>query len=256
MVGRQDQGRRSAHREPHHRIAGRPHAFVGGQPDRKLLAQEGFPLVGVGAAVADRGCIPVGVEARLAPDGHHHRDSGAVEPVEGLGVDVPSVEVVAGLHAVEQIQRGGIGAGGEEFDAYGPVHRRRRHLQVFDRQVRTRKALCERARGPGDEGRQQGDGRRRGTPSRHPAQRRPIHTRHRRPPSHRRSSERTIRRETTITRGFHNTGSAVGSAARGPESHDVLDEWRSGGPDGRAPRPASTHRARAPLQVSSLLCLH
>src|SRR5215208_4035272 len=101
-----------------------------------LLGEEGFPLVRVGSAVADGRAVPVAVETRLAADGHDDRNTGPAVPIERLGVDVPAVEVVTGLHAVEEVQRMRVGPATHELDANGAVHGRRRHLELFDRKAR------------------------------------------------------------------------------------------------------------------------
>ena len=69
------------------------------------LREECLPFIGIGLLVEARRRVPVGVEAGLAADGHHHGDAGLVEPLERRGVDVPAVVVVLGAHAVEEIHR-------------------------------------------------------------------------------------------------------------------------------------------------------
>ena len=103
MVRRQDQRGTAGHRQPDNAVAGRGDLLVGGQPLRKFLCEERFPLIGVGLVVEARRRIPVGVEAGLPADGHHRGDPGVVEPLERRGVDVPAVVVVAGAQPVEQI---------------------------------------------------------------------------------------------------------------------------------------------------------
>ena len=133
---------RTGHRQTDGRTARRLDLTVGRQPGRRLLGQEGFPLVGLAPGLAAGGPIPVGVEAGLSAHRHRDRDPRVQVPLERRGVDVPAVEVILSPQAVEQPEVRGVGPAALELNADVVTHTGRRDVQVFHRQARARERTC------------------------------------------------------------------------------------------------------------------
>ncbi len=99
-------------------------------------------LIGLGLSVADRGRIPIGVEARHAADRHDDRYAGLVKVLERVGLDVPAAVVVAGPQPIQQVD--GMTAAGLEPDGDAAAHRRRRDHQGLHGQTRSGVSACRR----------------------------------------------------------------------------------------------------------------
>ncbi len=105
---------------------------MGGEPGGQFLSQKCLPPVGPGAVLALGGSVPVGVEAGLATDRHDDRQPRVVVPLEGGGVDVPTVEVVLSTLAVEEVDR--MWAAVLKLDPDVAAHRRGWDIEVLHRQ--------------------------------------------------------------------------------------------------------------------------